>query len=84
MTLVLSPLNGSGFPRLSSLSLVCARGAGPNSPSAISGFSGSSGSSGFGGGGSVVIVNKSRSDAVVLAGSLGPKTVHSKYSWAAV
>ena len=43
-------------------------------------FGGSIGSSGFGGGGSTVIPNKLRSDAVALMGSLGPKTVWSKYS----
>ena len=69
MTLVLSPLNGSGFPRPSSLSLGW---------STI--FGGSISSSGFGGGGSTVIPSKLRSEAVALTGSLGPKTVLSKYS----
>ena len=68
MTLVLSPLYGSGFPRPSSLSLGC------------SVIVGSTGSSGSGGGGSTVIPNKLRSDVVALRSSLGPKTVLSKYS----
>ena len=69
LTLVLFPSYGSGFLRPSSLSLGC---------SVI--FGGSIGSSGFGGGGSTVIPNKLRSEAVALTGSLGPKTVWSKYS----